>query len=185
MDSTEIQVTGAEESKKEIPIVENPSEFMEGFFSSELYVKNFATFYEKKNLAPDVTEAEKQEAFLTSGGDRVKYALLDYGKDEAHFKYNPQHYPPDVRAAINNYVDFVSDMGKMTREGEGTVESLDETRRVYHTEAAEALAKAGIVPTHKLGRALARLVLIDKKMETFEDARTEDIVALKRKMGIK
>jgi hypothetical protein len=58
--------------------------------------------------------------------------------------------------------------------------ALDGLRFKYHNEIAQSLVDDGVAPSRKIGRAIARLVLIDKGLDTAENAKLPDVIASKR-----
>ena len=173
------------EASSGLPVVDNPREFMDGFFKSKWYQNAFARFYQNKEPAPEVTMEEKLLVFEQS--DAAKSALVDYGVYDTHFKYNPDFYPKTSQESVNTYLECVEDLIKAIRQGVGRDERevKDTIRYQYHEEAARSLVRDRIVPTEKLGRAMARLILIDKNLDTESSARTPDLLRLERKLGIK
>lgn len=184
MEDKTTDTTGHQAESHELPMIEDPVEFITHFRESSWYQKAYEEFFKGKKLAPDATEREKTQAFLES--EHAKYALVDFGTKEAHLRYNPDQYPLTSRHAINTYVASIEDVVKMTRGGATKEEimSLDELRFHYHETAAQEMVKDGVVPTTKLGRALARLILIDKGLDTRDNAREPDVNRVYRKFGL-
>lgn len=158
-----------------VPSTESPQEFLEGFYQSSYFKDYFEKFFKDKTPDSDVTEEEKRDVFLNS--EKAKSAFLDYAKKEKGLKYNPIFYSQEAQEKMNNYISSVKSAIKASREGSspGDIITLDSLRSEYHTETADQLVKDGITPSHKLGRAFARLVLISKGLETFEQAVVPDI----------
>ena len=74
----------------------------------------------------------------------------------------------------------------MIREGatQHEIATVDGMRFLNHVAAAKQLVKDGTAPTEKMGRALARLILVDKKLDTLNSAREPDVKRLERKLGV-
>jgi len=121
-------------------------------------------------LAPDVTEEEKKEVFWKS--DDAKEALIRYAEEEEHFTYNPNQFSTAVQFAARTYIKSTEDFFKLYREGmdRETIRNLDSLRYSYHQTLAEQLFKDGYAPSIKIGRGLARLILIDKGLDTYDNA---------------
>lgn len=168
--------------RPEIPIEEDPKKYMQTFRSSATYSTGLAKFYEGKNLAPDVTETEKKDVF--ESGEFGKAALLDFAQHTLKFKYNPSQFNPEAREALDDYIATVRDFFKAYREGgQDQIISADAYRTMVHNKAARVLADNGYTSGDKQGRTLARLVLIDKGLDTFENAGINDLERAKRQLG--
>ena len=169
----------------ELRMVENPREFIEGFFRSKWYKDAFTRFYQGKTTAPEVTSEEKILTFEQS--EDAKFALVDYGISDAHLKYNPDYYPENSQKAINIYLKSVDTLIKTMRGGDGPerIDIQDTLRYQYHEQVARCLVEDRIAPTEKLGRAIARLILIDQELDSESSAREPDMKRLRRRLGIK
>ncbi|OGE25805.1 hypothetical protein A3C32_03455 [Candidatus Daviesbacteria bacterium RIFCSPHIGHO2_02_FULL_41_14] len=165
------------------PSTDNPREFMDKFYESNIYLKAKQDFFIDKTLPDDVTDKEKQEAFEQS--EDAKFAMVDFARKALTFKYNPDLFPAPSAHALSTYIESVKDMMKMSRSGVSSteIESLDSLRSIYHNTAAQTLVEDKVVRSIKLGRSLARLVLVDKGLDTFENATKKDIDQIKRKFG--
>lgn len=180
----ELEVKVADKEIHEPPIISDPWELMAQFYESPRYKDMFAKFYKDKDLSPDVTEKEKEKVFLED--HKARAALVDFATQDILFKYNPTSFPQRSREALSEYIKVEKDRQKMY---EGKVSgdealALDEYRYKYHQEAARALARDGIAPTKTIGEALARLVLIDKELDTPESAKESTSGKLRRKLGV-
>ena len=175
---------GEIQKRQELPTLTDPRVFMQGFLKSKWHQEAYDRYFKDKSPKPTVSRERKEQVFLES--DEAKFALVDYGTKEVHLKYNPEKFPPDSAETLSIYLDSVKDMLKLLRKPttKEDLESADRTRFVFHNSAAMALAKEGVVPTEKLGRALARLILIDCHLDTSENARRPDIERIQRQMGI-
>lgn len=165
------------------PSTDDPQEFLSRFKGSKWYKDAFAGYYNGKNLSTDVTEEEKEKAFLES--DVAKFALIDFASNDLSFKYNPEKYSPESRKSLQEYIDTVEDITKMIREGatQHEIVTLDGMRFLNHIAAAKQLAKDGIIPTEKVGRVIARLVLVDKGLDTIDSTREPDVKRIERRIG--
>jgi hypothetical protein len=164
---------------KEIPKVSDPVKFMNDFEESGYYKKAFAEFFKGKTLAADVIDEEKEEAFYQS--DNAKFALFDFAEKEEGYNYDYTYFPQNVREVINCYVDQTRDLlnhwGEWPRD---EIISADRTRSEYHNQLAQTLKEAGFVKSFRLGKAFARLILIDRGLESFDDSKISDFGRLRR-----
>lgn len=163
--------------------IKDPWELMAQFYESPTYRQAFERFYKGKSLDTSVSEKEKERVFLENHAARA--ALIDFATTEVIFRYDPERYPPDVADAINDYIKVEKDRQKMAR-GKMTgdeIIALDRYRAQYHNRAAQRLVKSGIVPSMATGEALARLVLMDKGLDTSESAKEKIPDKLKRVLG--
>lgn len=99
--------TGIKETPP-IPTTDDPREFLSRFKQSRWHKDAYAVFFQGKRINPDVTDEEREEAFLES--EKAKLALLDFAGRELRLTYNPTHYPPGSQKAIGDYVDTVRNM---------------------------------------------------------------------------
>jgi hypothetical protein len=165
-----------------MPVVKNPLTFLAGFYQSEYYKKGYEQFFEGKKLASDVTEEEKMEAFLNT--DKGKLALLEYGDNAVHLEYDPYQYPMEARKAIGNYIASVEELIKAeAKEDQDTISGFAAVRDACHVVASRALVDCEIAPTEKVGRAISRLALIDKRLDTFQNAKMKDIDRVRSMRG--
>ncbi len=168
--------------KAEIPKEDNPRKYIQTFQSSAAYTSAFDRFYEGKKLAPDVTELEKREAF--EGGESGKEALLDFAQHTLKFSYNPEKFDQETSNSLNEYIATVRDFFKIYRNGtQDEIMGADNYRSVMHNRAAKTLSDNGYVSSDKLGRTLARIILIEKGLDTFENASVSDIERVRKQMG--
>jgi len=146
-------------------IINDPWKLMDAFYSSEIYKKARERFLDNKILAADVSEKEKDRAFLES--ERAEDALCTFGTRNVAFKYQREKFPREVGHEIEEYIRFIRDSEKMEKRGldQDQMAALDEERFKLHSDAAEAMLKAGIAPSRNIGRAIVGLLLIDKGSE--------------------
>lgn len=184
MKLNKVMPEGGEIQKQELSILTDPKVFMEGFLKSKWYQEAYDKYFKGKDLKPTISQEHKEQIFLES--DDAKFALVDYGTKEAHLKYDPGKFPPDSAETLSIYIDSVRDMLKLLRKPttREDLESADRMRFTFHNSAAQALTREGVVPSEKLGRALARLILIDLHLDTSENARRPDIERIQRQMGV-
>lgn len=178
------QVETSEIDKREI--IKNPYELMDRFYSSKTYESGKQNFFKGKALTSDVTEKEKDRVFLDS--QEGKNSFMDFNEFNVKFLYNPQNFPSRCADAIHTYIEHVVYTLKKEKEGfrdNDEIEILDSLRWDYHNEAARTLMSGGIAPSLKIGRAIARLVAIEKGLDTFDKARRPDIDAIRSKLGIR
>ena len=151
---------------REPSTIKDPWELMEGFYLSEIYKNAKEAFLKNKVLAPDVSEKEKDRAFLES--ERAEHALGKFGTRNVVFKYDAAKYPQHCVSEIEEYVKFMKDSEKMESRvlDREQLAALDETKFKLHSDAAHALVKAGIAPSRNIGRALIGLILIDRGFGT-------------------
>lgn len=65
----------------------------------------------------------------------------------------------------------------------GEIATLDGMRFIDHVAASRALKSDGIVPSEKVGRVVARLILIDKGLDTMSSAYESDVKRIERVVG--
>ncbi len=149
----------------------DPRRLFAGFRASTIYAAAWNRFFHGRPLAGNVTEAEQRAAFEQS--DAAKLALIDYGQLQAPFGYDPTCYAPSTAAAIATYITHVEHLRTRMAErvDRDEIMEMDRTRSLYHLCAAQAMLDEGIPPSIKLGRTLARLILVHLGIETYEDAR--------------
>lgn len=162
----------------------NPKLFLEKFYQSSFFTEAYEDFLKGKVLASDVTEEEKMKAFLES--ENAKFALMDYSCYEQPFTYDSTQYPPASQVALKTYIESVKYILQAPQKAEfpltaEEIENMDRLRFIYHQAVAEQLVKDNIVPSRKLGRALARLILVSLHLEKFDQARVPDIQKITQK----
>ena len=153
------------------PVLTDPRRLFAGFRASTIYGAAWNRFFHARPLAGDVTEAEQRAAFEQS--DAAKLALIDYVQLQVSFGYDPTCYAPSTAAAIDTYIAHVEHLRTRMAErvDRDEIMEMDRTRSIYHLCAAQAMLDEGIAPSIKLGRTLARLILVHRGIETYEDAR--------------
>ncbi len=182
MENTGDTPSAPSQPKPELQREDDPRKYMQAFQSSDAYTSAFERFYAGKALAPDVTESEKREVF--ESGESGKDALLDFAQNDLRFTYNPDKFDSETKEALGDYIATVKDYIKIIRSGsQDEIISADIYRSTLHNKAAKILADNGYVSSDKLGRTLARIILIDKGLDTFENAGISDLQRLKRQMG--
>ncbi len=99
--------------------------------------------------------------------------MIEYERLQAPFGYDPSSYAPATAAAIDAYIAYVQHVRKriLERPSRDEIMEMDRTRSLYHHRAARAMIDERIAPNIKLGRTLARLILVHLGIETYEDAR--------------
>lgn len=166
-------------SDKERPIEVDPGKFFEYFRQSSTYKGAFEDFYLRKSLPGDATNGEKRHIFEYSQNARV--ALVDFAQLVTGFSYNPKFYTPAANLAINQYIDYVQMMkGSQPDVARADLESQDLQRSIYHNRVADILTQENLSPNEKLGWILARLILVEKGLDTYESARESDIARIRR-----
>ncbi len=152
------------------PVEDDPRRFLTTFRGSSSYQTAFEHFFRDKRLTGDVTEHEKREAFEQS--DVAKVALVEYARREQPFSFSPSSFADDTARAILDYAAHVRHIRQRMAERPDAEEigAMDWTRSLYHVRAAEAMVREGIAPNVKLGRTLARLILVDLHLDTYESA---------------
>lgn len=169
----------------EPPTIADPWELMAQFYESKRYKDTYEGFYKSKKINPDVSEKEKEKVFLEN--ESARYAFTKFGTEDVLFKFDGSKYPPRSLEAIDDYIKTVRDEEEMDRGrlSKDELESLDGWRYIYHTKAAEALVKDGIVPSTAVGEGFARLILVDKGLDTPESARRDSTSKkLRRKLSV-
>lgn len=168
----------------EPPTIKDPWELMARFYKSDRFEKAYKAFYHGKQIDSSVNEKEKERVFLEN--DAARIALLDFATHDVLFRFGRSKFPSPTQEAIDNYVKSVRDLEKMDR---GMLEkedlaAMDEFRLNAHQEAARSLVRAGIAPTMAIGEAIARLILIDKGLDTPISAQRESTSEkLRQKLG--
>lgn len=149
----------------------NPRQFMAGFRASPIYAAAYTRFFAGKKPAGDVTEAERREAF--EGSEAAKLALIDYADSTVRLAFDPAAYAATTSASLEDYCGYVAYTFERMRAGadRAELEMMDMERSSRHSRAAQALLAEGIVPNELLGRAFARLVLVDRGLDTYASAR--------------
>jgi hypothetical protein len=165
-----------------IRTIEDPHQFIVAFRSSPRYTGGYEKFFEGKSPASDVTEEEKHRAFEES--ELAKTAILSFAQKDAHLSYKREFYDEETRKSVDEYIAATRDLFKMTRNGSrDEIISADALRSGYHQSLAYTLTEKGITPNQKMGKAFARLILIDKGLDTFESAAVPDSDRIKRLLG--
>lgn len=173
---TSREINNTENTK---PIEENPERFLDEFRRSSWYRDAFEDFYLGKSLATDVTEKEKTEVFEFS--NEVKVALVNFTHYVMGFSYNPIFYDEIIKQDIDKYLDHVQiTKNSPTSLSRDELETMDLQRSIYHMRLAKSLTEGGITPNEKLGRALGKLILVEKGLETYEQAAEPDIDRIRR-----
>ncbi len=149
----------------------DPRRLFAGFRASAIYGAAWNRFFHGRPLAGDVTEDEQRAVFEQS--DAAKLALIDYAQLQATFAYDPTCYAASTAAAIDTYIAHVKHLRTRMAErvDRDEIMEMDRTRSIYHLCAAQAMLDEGITPSIRLGRTLARLILVHLAIETYEDAR--------------
>ena len=129
-----------------------------------------------------MSEEELKRVF--EGGESASYAMIIYARDVRGLSYAPSNYTEETVGAISEYVKSVEELISGLRE-RWNIEFLDSSRAACHNRAAQELVSSGIVSTTKLGRAMCRLILIDKGYDTYESAGASDIERIRRRFGIR
>jgi hypothetical protein len=165
---------------KEIPATADPVKFIHDFQESDYFKTAYDKFFAGKKLASGVTKAEKDEAFFEN--ELARDAFIHFGEKEERFNYVSTFYSPEISELINCYIDQTKDTIKLVSSGgsQDDIINYDLLRTSYHDQVAKALADAKIVPSFRIGKAMARLILISRGLETFENSRESDLVKLRR-----
>lgn len=158
--------------EKQLPAIDDPFEFFDRYRDSALYAAAYDKFYTGKNLSVDVTEKEKRLAFEQS--TFAAEVMILYAKDELHFSFTFNKFPDETHSALKEYISSVKDLFEAVREGWDIV-AADSVRNSMHTALGRSLAENGVVSTPKLGRSLARLILIDLGLDTYAAASRSDV----------
>jgi hypothetical protein len=173
------------EAVPELPFTDDPKFLMDSFRQSLQYTESYNERWAKLKPSPETTEEEKRQIFEQT--ESAKGALIDFSKSNLKFKYNPQKYDPETHEAIETYIWTVNGLIKAVSSPTGDREmdkdiilSADQYRSVKHTELARMFVKNGFTSTVELGRVLARLILIDKGLDNFENASISDEERLRR-----
>lgn len=166
----------------------DPKEFMDAFMVSDKFLNGIHkrdrenldgwNDYIKKTSAANATKEEKKQVYLES--DAAKQLLLYFDKEDMRLRYDPAKYPPEIIEKIDSYADAVQlsqDVADYpvgtTAENQAAIIEADRRRNNSHNDLARTLCEAGIVASDRLGRMYARLILIDKGLDTFDGASAE------------
>lgn len=176
-------------TQNEIPNISetnDPVQFMNEFRDSEEFQSAYNDFFKGKREPQGVTwsQDEKDKAFFDH--EQAKQALIRFGVDKLRINYDNRKYSKEAQEGIETYIDHVSDSenlfkGRLTQD---EIRSLDNMRYSYHESAARQLVEDGIVPTSKIGRALLRLILIGRGLDTASKAMEPDKKRIQRKFGL-
>lgn len=167
--------SGFNEPGEENPnIITNPQEFVSSWHQSDQYQKAYEKFFAGKNLAPDVTEEEKQQVF--EGADSASQSLILFARNSKRkFSYSSSEYSPQTKKAVDDYVEAAKYLIKqLNHGGRDEMMAADKHRALFHNELAKRLIKEKIVSTQKVGRAFGRLILIDLGLDSFSSASKTD-----------
>lgn len=177
------------EAKPELPSIDDPKIFMDSFRQSETYNLAYRERMSRLNPSSQVTEEDLKQAFEQS--ETAKGALLEFSKNNLRLKYNPERYDAETHEAIETYIWTVRGLMKAISSQSGDREmdkdailSADQYRSVKHTEVARIFQKNGYTGSVELGRVLARLILIDKNLDNYDNASISDEERLRRMMRI-
>ncbi len=165
--------------------IEDPTELIIEFRKSEEYRAAFEKFFEGKSLV-DVTEEDKRLAF--ENNDMARIALIDFERRDGRFQYNSDHYSPETRAAIEEYLTINSDFKKMTRAGDAIeIADSDKVRSMKHTQAAvimsEYMKDRGVPISRLLGRGLVSLIAINLGYDNYARIQLPYAAQIKRVLG--
>jgi hypothetical protein len=167
----------------EPPTIQDPWQLMDAFYQSALYQQKFQSFTQDKQISADVSQQERDHAFLSS--DCAEFAFLDFGFQRVDFKFAKDKYPQEFLDSLERYKKISREAKKMDRQMLTNDETIafDGLRFEIHSDAARALVKSGIAPTVNIGRALASLVLVSQGLESREDAQRTTLDKIKDKYG--
>lgn len=157
---------------------ENPFRFVASFRQSEEYRQSYERFFKDKKLPEEIGEELKRKAFEST--EAAKIALLTYCQRK-HFHYNPDCYSANAKKAIKAYMTVVENSLKsgLSREEK---EKIDWQRSALHQHLARVLIAEGIVGSVVLARTIGRLILIDRNLDTYQNAAEPSLSAVKRKL---
>ncbi|MDP3954840.1 MAG: hypothetical protein Q8Q15_00565 [bacterium] len=177
-----------EETKPDLPVSDDPREFLTDFFESDLYQNTKTELLSKMHPSPGIASSETEAVINNS--DEVKAAFFDYAQRVVSFQYNSKKFPRDSARAISEYLQTVRDEKKVRREytpnvleNQRKVQSLDTIRYTTHLATARQLHKDKIVPSERLSKAMATLVLIEEGLQTYENARRKDVDRVMKRLG--
>ncbi|HUD04416.1 MAG TPA: hypothetical protein VMR59_00305 [Patescibacteria group bacterium] len=166
-------------SSKEKPTTSDPIKFMTDFKASEFFRVAYGKFFVGKTISEEVTEAEKDEAFYNS--QLAKDAFIEFAEKEERYQYRSSYFPAPIGEIFDCYIDQTKTLIQIQgHESRDLIINYDHLRAESHTQVASALQNAGIVPSYKFGKALARLALISLNLDNFESANVSDAVRLRR-----
>ena len=164
------------QERTEIPTTDDPSYFMEEFKRSNRFAKAFEEFFKNKKPLPSVTQERMEKVFLESTAG--KFAILDFGRRDLHFKFNSSVYKREFLTILKEYFNHLKDIKKLEKTVEWSQDmaiAMDQIRRSIHNSAAHELMREEIVHNEKMGRAVVSLIAVDCGYETFAYARKSDI----------
>lgn len=145
-------------------------QYIQEFRAHARYRAAWTDFFTGRRLARGVTEEEMRMVFEAT--EMARLALIAFAEETELLTYDPTTFG-GAATAVDRYIEHVRSMKQRTMEHPDRQEiaELDRVRSLLHMRAAEAMMEHGDVLTLKLGRTLARLVLVSLGIETFRDAR--------------
>ncbi len=176
------------ETVKDLETTADPNGFVGSFLESDSFlngihveggveIEGFKDYLKRTKLI-EATEEEKRQIYLD--GDSAKQLLLYFDRDHLRLQFDTSKYTREILDKIDAYrnaVQFALDVSNYPKgsiqDNQMAIQEADRKRSIAHNELAEALKNAGIVPSSRLGRMFARLLLIDMRVDTFDGAANE------------
>lgn len=147
-------------------VTTDPALFLNRFGQSATYQEAYDGFFVGKN--PAAAHEMWVKAFLESRN--AADALLDYYSQTGEYQFDTTQVPELSAQALLEYCEYVKEL-RSKKAGRDTMLEDDVRRSILHLNAAKALVEEKITPSIRLGRMLARIVLVEKGIETIDDAR--------------
>ena len=173
-----IQLTQSPDEKEpnnEIVKTADPNEFLQNFRDSDAYKEHMDEFYKGKDLPDNLDSREKMETF--EDGESGRRALIEYAHEGGHLlKYDPEYYSKEFGKHFAEYKDFMKDFMRGHIEGSNRelVVAIDHMRSIRHQAASNMLVRTGITKCNKIARGLIQLMMIEKGLETFDNAKISE-----------
>ncbi len=157
------------ENIHEVTSTTDPYIFISKFRESADYKLSFNNFFLGKQLAADVTLEEMHESFEAS--ELAGVTMVNFSEQRLQLVYYPEFYPTSTIEVLTAYIDTVQKMNQRSEFSPDELQEIDRKRSIQHSKVARNFAVEGIAPNINFGKILARLILIDLKLDTFESAR--------------
>lgn len=168
--------------EQEAKPITDPKDFYARFRESDSYNTNYTKFFEGKTLAPQVTEDMKRKTFENM--DAGRQAFYEFS-GKTPFRLDPTMYSEETLDTIHKYIASVHKLNeaKMQKISQDSIINADNERAGYHATLAQAFTQDGITPSEKMGRVLAKAILVGEGLEKFDDTPTSQFDKIKSVVG--
>lgn len=163
-----------ETQKDEVTKLTNPIKFLSNFRSSSYYKKAYDDFIKGKTFDSDVTNEEKLETFESV--EAARQSLMEYAENtNSILKFSPSEYTKDF---CKNFYEYKKHMEEIREQNftsdRDAIIALDQVRSNLHMEAALELVRQSLTKSTKLARGLVEIMIIEKGLENFSNARVSE-----------